>query len=74
MLATKRMPLNAISFLRPIKSANTPANSVEMTLPSSTAATMMESWPALMSCPVAASLNVASKYGSAPAMMPTSIP
>jgi hypothetical protein len=40
------MPLTVISGLRPIQSASIPANNVEMTLPSSTAATMKESWPA----------------------------
>ena len=39
-------PLRIISGLRPIQSASIPANSVEKTLPSSTAATMMESCPA----------------------------
>ena len=43
MLITKRIPLSAINFLRPIQSASMPANSVEMALPSKTAATMNES-------------------------------
>ena len=56
-----------ISGLRPIQSASSPANNVEITLPSSTAATMIESWPAFRP-------EVASRYGSAPPMMPTSTP
>ena len=39
----KATPLRIISGLRPIASAITPAKSVEMTLPSRTAATMTES-------------------------------
>ena len=47
MLMTNMTPLSAMSDLRPIQSASNPANSVEITLPSSTAATTIESWPAL---------------------------
>ena len=43
MLATNARPLKIISGLRPIQSASKPENSVENTLPSSTAATMNES-------------------------------
>ena len=45
MLMTNRMPLNDIIFFRPIQSDNRPANKVEMTLPSKTAATTNESCP-----------------------------
>ena len=67
MLMTNIPPLKAISDLRPIQSASNPANKVEITLPSNTAATTIESWPALRP-------DVASRYGRAPAMMPTSTP
>ena len=67
MLATNNRPLNAITLLRPRRSDNMPAKSVEITLPRRTAATMKESCSA-------SSPDVASRYGSAPAMMPTSIP
>ena len=67
MLTTKRMPLTVIRALRPIQSASRPANKVEITLPNNTAATTMESWPAFRP-------DVASRYGKAPAMMPTSTP
>ena len=67
ILTTKAMPLRIISGLRPIQSASSPANRVEITLPSNTAATMMESWPTF-------SPEVASKYGRAPPIMPTSTP
>ena len=43
MLTTNAQPLRIISGLRPIQSASSPENSVENTLPSSTAATMTES-------------------------------
>ena len=46
MLITNKIPLNAISGFLPIRSASNPANKVEITLPSSTAATMKESCPA----------------------------
>ena len=59
MLITKSTPLSDIRFFRPIQSASSPAKSVEITLPSSTAATMNESWPAFRP-------DVASRYGSAP--------
>ncbi len=42
MLTTKVRPLRIISGLRPIQSASIPANMVEKTAPSSTAATTME--------------------------------
>ena len=42
MLTTNNNPLANISFLRPKKSASKPANSVDITLPSSTAATMTD--------------------------------
>ena len=67
MLSTKAVPLTIIRGLRPIQSASSPANSVENTLPSSTAATIMESWPGVR-------CDVASRYGNAPPMMPTSMP
>ena len=66
-LMTNSTPLKIIMVLRPSQSASTPANSVEITLPSKTAATMKESWPAF-------SPDVASRYGSAPEIMPTSTP
>ena len=44
---TNITPLSAISGLRPIQSASKPAKSVEITLPSNTAATTIESWPEL---------------------------
>ena len=44
-LIEKATPLSNISGLRPIQSANSPANRVEKTLPRSTAATMIEIWP-----------------------------
>ena len=47
MLRTKIAPLINISGLRPSQSASSPAKRVEKTLPSNTAATMIESWPAL---------------------------
>ena len=47
MLATNSAPLSAIIFFRPIQSASTPANRVEITLPSSTAATTKDNCPAL---------------------------
>ena len=43
MLTTNAQPLKIISGLRPIQSASNPENSVENTLPNSTAATMNES-------------------------------
>ena len=46
ILSTKTKPLIIINGLRPIQSASSPANKVEITLPSSTAATMMDSCPA----------------------------
>ena len=46
MLITNMTPLSAISDFLPIQSASNPANSVEITLPSNTAATTMESWQA----------------------------
>ena len=46
MLQTNSNPLSIIRGLRPIQSASAPANRVEITLPRSTAATTMESWPA----------------------------
>ena len=67
MLATKQAPLNTIIFLRPSQSASRPAKRVEMTLPSKTAATTNDNCPAL-------NPEVASMYGSAPAMIPTSMP
>jgi hypothetical protein len=67
MLNTKIAPLTTINGLRPIQSASRPAKRVEKTLPRRTAATMIESW-----LPV--SFDVASRYGSAPPMMPTSMP
>jgi len=67
MLATNKIPLNAIRYFRPIQSASAPAKRVEITLPSNTAATMNDNWPALRP-------EVASRYGSAPAMIPTSTP
>ena len=67
MLITNAIPLRIMSGLRPIQSASRPANSVENTLPSSTAATMIESWAPFR-------FDVASRYGSAPPMMPTSMP
>ncbi len=47
MLNTKAHPLRIISGLRPIQSASSPENSVENTLPSSTAATITESCAAV---------------------------
>ena len=47
MLATNTKPLMTIMGLRPSRSESIPANKVEITLPSSTAATMMDNWPAL---------------------------
>ena len=67
MLTTNAHPLRIISGLRPIQSASSPENSVENTLPSSTAATMNESCDAV-------SPEVACRYGTAPPMMPTSMP
>ena len=67
MESVKAQPARIISGLRPIQSASSPANSVEKTLPSSTAATTIES-SAGVRC------EVASRYGNAPPMMPTSIP
>jgi len=43
MLRKNVSPLTIINGLRPIQSASTPANKVEKTLPSSTAATITES-------------------------------
>ena len=43
MLNANAHPLRIISGLRPIQSASNPANNVESTLPSSTAATITES-------------------------------
>ena len=45
MLKTNSNPLSIIRGLRPIQSASAPANRVEITLPMSTAATTLESWP-----------------------------
>ena len=67
MLTTNNEPLRIINGFLPIQSASRPANSVENTLPSSTAATITESCAAV-------SPDVASRYGSAPPIMPTSIP
>ncbi len=64
---TNNTPLNIIIFFRPNKSASVPAKSVEKTAPSKTAATIKESSLELSS-------EVASRYGSAPEMMPTSTP
>ena len=61
MLTMNRTPLTVIIFLRPNKSASIPANSVEMTVPSSTAATMKDNCAAFSVEPVAASRKVASK-------------
>ena len=47
MLITNVIPLMAMSGLRPSQSANAPANNVEKTLPSSTAATIIDNWPGL---------------------------
>ena len=60
-------PLKTISGLRPSQSASSPANSVEKTLPSSTAATMIDNCDGV-------SFDVASRYGNAPPIMPTSMP
>src|SRR5487761_1493209 len=67
MLKTNKSPLTTISGLRPIQSASSPANKVEITLPSRTAATIIENCPAFR-------WDVASRYGSAPPIMPTSTP
>ncbi len=67
MLTTKVRPLRIISGLRPIQSASIPAKSVEKTAPSITTATIMESSAAV-------SDEVACRYGSAPPMMPMSMP
>src|SRR6516162_2970897 len=67
MLTTNINPLKIISGLRPIQSASRPANSVEITLPRSTAATTIDNCPAF-------SREVASRYGKAPAIIPTSTP
>ena len=47
MLSANVHPLRIISGLRPIQSASTPANSVDSTLPSNTAATITESCEAV---------------------------
>ena len=67
MLTTNVRPLRTMSGLRPIQSAIMPAKSVEKTLPSSTAATITESCAWVRP-------DVASRYGYAPPMMPTSMP
>jgi hypothetical protein len=67
MLATNNNPLKNMIERRPKRSDNMPAKSDESTLPNSTAATIYDN--CCESKP-----DVSFKYGSAPAIIPTSMP
>jgi hypothetical protein len=72
-LTTNSAPLTISIVLRPSPSASAPAKSVEIIVPSATAATTNEICCAFNKLP-SGSVNVACKYGSAPEIMPTSTP